>query len=225
MWWESPGRWMPWIQLIYDNSFSSVFEYEESFKQEKIDWRSVIGERCPLCGGRGCWREISPYRRTVIELFPFRTGKVDIARFQCRKHKRTFSMLPNQLAPYHLYTIESMILAVQLWCEVYSDGEGSASAAVNELPGECQVTPWLLRHWLGVVVLGFHRAHSVLCRWYDLSGIHSGDRLSDRLDEILAYIRSLGSRGPPSRSVLRDVIRRYSRHTGHHLLGIPSQER
>lgn len=158
-------------------------------------------------------------------MFPFRRGKVDIARFQCGKHKRTFSLLPYQLGPYHLYTIESMILAVQLWCEVYSDGDGSASAAVNELPGDCQVTPWLLRHWLGVVVVGFHSAHSVLCGWYDLSGIQSGDRFSDTLDEVLTYIRSLGSRGPPSRLFLRDVICMYSRHTERHLLGIPSQER
>jgi predicted DCC family thiol-disulfide oxidoreductase YuxK len=35
---------------VYNNSFSSVFEYEEAILEEKIDWESVIGERCPLCG-------------------------------------------------------------------------------------------------------------------------------------------------------------------------------
>jgi len=202
-----------------------VFEYEEAFKAEKIDWRSVVGERCPLCDQTGCWREISPYCRTVIELFPFRAGSVLIARFQCRKEMRTFSLLPYQLAPYHQYTIESIILAVLIWSEIQAEGGGCAFAAVEELPGDCQVTPWLLRNWLGVVIVGLRSAHPVLCQWYDLTGVHSGDNPTERLSEVLSYFRSLGSRGPPSRLVLRDMVRRYSRHTSRQLLGIPSQER
>jgi hypothetical protein len=49
--------------------------------------------------------------------------------------------LPYQLAPYHRYTIESMIMAVLLWSEIHTAGEGSVTAAVDELPGDCQVTP------------------------------------------------------------------------------------
>jgi hypothetical protein len=108
-----------------------VFEYEEAILEEKIDWESVIGERCPLCGRTGCWREIAPYMRTAIELFPFREGKITIARFQCRERRRTFSLLPTQLAPYHLYTVESMILAVLLWSEIQAEQGGGASAAAN----------------------------------------------------------------------------------------------
>ena len=202
-----------------------MFEYEEEYFEEKIDWRSVIGEKCPLCGEDRCWRELSPYWRTAIELFPFRGGKIPIGRFQCREQKRTFSLLPYQLAPYHLYTIESMILAVLVWCEVCEEDESGASAAVSELPGDCNVTPWLLRHWLGVVVVGLRGGHAVLCQWYDLSGIHSGDSLVEKLAEVLRYFRCFGSRGPPSRLGLRGILRRYSRHTGRHFLGIVSQER
>jgi hypothetical protein len=42
--WESPGRWIQRIQLVYDNSFSSVWQYEESFYGKKIDWKSVVGD-------------------------------------------------------------------------------------------------------------------------------------------------------------------------------------
>ncbi len=184
-----------------------------------------MGEACPLCGRPGCWREISPYFRTAIELFPFREGAVPVARFQCRERRRTFSLLPHQLAPYHLYTIESMILAVVLWAEVQAAEGGGASAAVEELPGDSHVTPWLLRHWLGVVVVGFRGGHAVLCQWYELSGIHSGDRPEERLGEVYGYFLSFGSRGPPSRTGLREMVRRYSRVTGRPFLGIPSQER
>jgi hypothetical protein len=223
--WESPGCWIYGIQLCYDTRYSSVFEYAQSFGREGDDWRAVVGEECPLCGRKQCWREISPYWRKAIELFPFREEMIPIARFQCRERRQTFSLLPYQLAPYHQYTIESMILAVVLWAEIHTAERNKASAAVEELPGDCQVTPWLLRHWVGVVLVGFRGGHGVLCRWYDLSGLHSGERLMERLDEIYDYYRSLGSRGPPSRLGLREMVRRYSRVTGRYFLGVPSQER
>ena len=138
---------------------------------------------------------------------------------------RTFSLLPYQLAPYRLYTIESMILAVLVWCEFHRDGEGESPEAVGSLHDDCRVTPWLLRNWLGVVVMGLRGVHAVLCRWYDLSGIHSGDSPAEMLDEVYDYHLSFGERGPPSISELRQMVRSYSRHTKCHLLGIPSQER
>ena len=121
---------------------------------------------CPICGGTACYREIAPYYRMVIELFPFRKGEIPIARFQCRREKRTFSLLPYQLAPYRLYTIESMILAVLVWCEFFREEEGGASVAVETLPGDCHVTPWLLRNWLGMVVMGLRGGHPFLMQWY-----------------------------------------------------------
>jgi hypothetical protein len=216
---------MRWIQLLYNNRFSSLFEYEEEFGSGKIDWTSAVGDLCPLCGRAGCYRQISPYTRRAVELFPYREGMVSVARFQCREVKRTFSLLPYQLAPYHLYTVESMIKAVVLWSEILADGDGGAAAAVEELPGDCAVTPWLLRNWLGVVIVGLRAAHSVLCRWVDLSSIRSGEDTAGRLNEVSGYFQSLRSRGPPSRSALRTMVQRYSLETKRHLLGIPSQER
>lgn len=178
-----------------------------------------------MCGGTGCFRKIKAYKRRAIELFPYREGRIPIARFQCRLEMRTFSLLPYQLAPYRLYTIESMILAVLVWCEFHRDGEGESPKAVASFHDDCRVTPWLLRNWLGVVVMGFRGAHPVLCRWYELSNIHSGKSQNEMLEEVYDYHRSFGARGPPSISELREMVRRYSRHTECHLLGIPSQER
>jgi hypothetical protein len=166
-----------------------------------------------------------PYKRTVIVLFPFCEDRVPIARFQCREQTRTFSLLPYQLVPYHLYTVESMLLAVLVWCEIHKEEDGGASTALAELHNDCRVTPWLLRNWLGVVVMGLRGGHPTLREWYDLSGIHSGDNLSGMLHEVYSYFQSFGSRGPPSRLVLKAVVKRYSQVTGRHLLGIPSQDR
>lgn len=206
---------------MYNNSFSSVFEYEEAFQLGKIDWGSAVGKICPLCGRPDCLRRVPPYKRRAVELFPYREGMISIARFQCLLLKRTVSLLPYQLAPYRVYTVESMILAVVLWAEIAADGDGGALAAVEELSGDCAVTPWLLRNWLGVVVIGFRCAHPVLCRWVDLTSIHSGEDTAEKLDEVMRYSLRLGSRGPP----LRAAVQRYSRFTGRHLLGVSSQER
>jgi len=43
---------------VYNNSFSSVFEYEEAFQLGKIDWASAVGKVCPLCGRADCLRRI-----------------------------------------------------------------------------------------------------------------------------------------------------------------------
>ena len=87
----------PWFQLSYSNRFRSVWEYEEAKKSKKIDWRSVIGSVCPVCGVACGYREIKPYCREAREVWPPRTGMVPVARFQCMgtpgKYP-TFSMLP-----------------------------------------------------------------------------------------------------------------------------------
>lgn len=182
-------------------------------------------EVCPLCGRARCWRQIQPYFRWVIELFPYCEGRIPVARFQCREKVLTFSLLPYQLAPYRLYTVESMIFAVLVWCELHREDEGDATKALRSLHNDCRVTPWLLRNWLGVVVVGFRSGHPFLGQWYDLSGIHSGNSPGEMLDEVYGYYSSFGSRGPPSRKDLRAVLRRYSCHTDRHLLGKPFQER
>lgn len=180
---------------------------------------------CPLCGRPGCWREIAPYEREAIELFPFERGLVLVARFQCRALKRTFSLLPWQLVPYHRYTLESMALAVLLWRQVFAEDGGSAGAAVEELPGDSGVTPWLLHRWVAVLVAGLRLAHPVLRRWYDLDGIRSATDRAGLLDEAHAYLSAIGCRGPPPRGGLGEAPRRYGAVAGRHLAGRPSQER
>ena len=135
-----------------------------------------MGEVCPLCGRTGCRREIPPYWRRAIELFPYREGKIPISRFQCREQMRTFSLLPYQLAPYRLYTIESMILSVIVWCEYHREGEGEAKEAVKSLHDDSRVTPWLLRNWLAVVIVSSHSAFvrpQRSARFAGSRGIHS----------------------------------------------------
>jgi hypothetical protein len=75
-----------------------------------------------------------------------------IARFLCRSTGRTFSLLPCQLAPYHRYTIESMILALLLVLQVCREEDSGVSAALEEFPADSDVTPWLLAYWRGVVL-------------------------------------------------------------------------
>lgn len=180
---------------------------------------------CPICGEISCYRSIRGYSRGVISLFPFRKGLISIARFQCRKTKKTFSLLPSQLAPYHIYDIESMIWSVLLWCEVFRDEEGGPSTVIEQLPGDCDVSPWLLRNWVGLVNVGFQQTHAALCQWYDLSSIHSSSQSSLPLLEIYDFFLCLGSRGPPSRSAFMKIVDKYSRHTSRFFLGIPSQGR
>jgi hypothetical protein len=140
---------------------------------------------------------------------------------------RTFSMLPWQLAPYHRYTIESMAVAVILWQQVWVEDGGGASATIEEIHGDSGVTPWLLRHWLGVLVAGLRSSHRVLRRWYDLDDIKSAQN-RDRaglLDEVYAYFTTISSRDPPQRKALCEVFRKYGAATGRHMVGRPSLER
>jgi len=136
-------------------------------------------------------------------------------------------MLPCQLAPYHRYTIESMVLALLLWRQVFAEDGGGPVAAAEELSADSGATPWLLRRWLGVLVAGLHLAHPVLRGWYDLEGIRSagGRDWPGLLNEVYAYVAAFGSRDPPLRRGLREALRRYGAATGRHLAGTPSQER
>ena len=101
------------IQLIYCNDFSSIWEYASAVEADSIALGAVLGDLCPACGCACGFREIEPYTRGVIELFPlYRRGRALVARFLCRAGVGSFSLLPHQLVPYHQYTAESMVWAV-----------------------------------------------------------------------------------------------------------------
>lgn len=214
------------IQLPYVTQFESIWEYDVAIRRGDIDFIRVIGLDCPICSGRDCYRSISGYERTVIELFPYREGRVLIARFRCRKTMRTFSLLPHHLAPYHRYSVSSMAQALELSHQVQSEDGGGMAATVQELCPDSRVTPWLLSIWLTIFVVCLRRAHPVLRTWYELSRIRSGETTPELLIEVHQYVLAVSPRGPPGRpQSIHSLLKRYTRHTGRYLVGTPSQER
>jgi len=213
------------IQLPYVNRYASVWQYDRDVRDGKIDWDVVLGSRCPVCGVLDCHREITAYERVVIELFPFRRARIQVPRFLCRTRGVTASLLPHQLAPYHQYTIESMVLALLLVFQVCAEDGVGVLAALEELPADSGVTPWLLACWLVTVLRGFRRAHAVLAGWAMLDGLRAARGWQGRLAEVHAYCSAFSPRGPPGPAGLRRLVRRYSATAGRHLVGRPSQDR
>lgn len=217
------------IQFVYLNSFRSVWEYEEAFLSEKIDWKSVIGPYCPICGGNCGYRELTEYYRRVIEQWPPREGMLPVARFQCRGRKtgRTFSMLPSQLIPYHLYTVETIVKALLLWREYSHDAEfsGTSYEVEQSLSSESRVTSWLLRKWLAVILHGFLAAQGEMSQRYDFSSIRREAGTAAYLDTVYGYLASI-SRGPPVlMSAVMMALHIYCQMTERFLFGCPSQSR
>ena len=214
------------IQLPYPNTYKSIWEYKESFLSGQIDFLSFLGPTCPICGKKDCYREITPYWRYAIELFPeFRKEAVPIARFLCGKQESTFSLLPTQLIPYFQYTVTAVIgtlLLVLHYRQMGQKGFHGASVAVDP---DSLLTPWLIVCWLGVVVLGLRRAHGVLRQWYNLADIRALHR-RPAWEEAAGYFLGFGWHlkirwGPP----LQSLVNRYSQTTRLFLFGSPSQYR
>jgi hypothetical protein len=195
-------------------------------KYGEVDFAAFVVGKCPLCGQRECLRQITPYSRGFIELFPWGNGEVLVARFLCRKLKLTVSLLPVELAPYHRYTLRSILLALLLFHAVWGDPSCTLEDVWSKLPLDSNVTVYLLRYWLGEVLRGLRRAHDHLCRWYDLSDIQSGVGLSGRLRELHSYFHTCKIRGPPDgNAAVADLATGYSRSTKCFLVGRTSQER
>jgi hypothetical protein len=217
------------IQRPYISSFGHLWECAAAVADDRVDWLREVGPACPICSQRDCWRRITPYQRTVIELFPYREERIQVARFQCRKTGRTFSLLPVWLAPYHQYTIASMLLALLLAAATEEHGIQSLFAVAEKLlEPDCRANGSLLGRWLRVCVSGLRRAHAELARWAPLGGIVSGRGDRGWLDEVSAYCQALGIRGPPNLdevSGLDELLRRHARATARFLFGATSQDR
>jgi len=162
-----------------------------------VDFSWVFRERCPLCGGQGHIGPLAPYRRRVVELFSERDERVLVARFRCNRTGRTFSLLPQELAPYHVYTVPTMLRVLVLFHGLFGDPGRSLESIIEELPSDCAVTVYLIRCWARMVVRGFRRAHAVLSRAYDLREISSGSGFQGEVSEVHAYLTACGPRGPP----------------------------
>jgi hypothetical protein len=165
-----------------------------------------------------------PYWRYAIELFPeFKKKRITIARFICRRHRKTFSLLPIQLIPYFQYTVGAVMgtLFFGMGCwQMGQKGFHGASVKVDEVDPDNLVTPWLIACWLVAVVQGFRRGHAALRQFYNLDGIHS----SGAWEEAVAYVAVLGLK-IDRLSLLMDLVYRYGRATGQFLFGTPSQYR
>ncbi len=215
------------IQLVYSNPYPSVWEYAEAIGADALDVCACVGAVCPICGTACGYRPIPGYRRGVIELFPvYRKGEVRVARCQCRTTRRTFSLLPHQLAPYHRSTVDSMVITLALAWRL-SDGQGKPplERTLQALPADCDVTLWLLFCWARSVGQGLRGAHPVLAGWYDLSAVRCGTRLADTLREVAQYLGALGVRGPPRLEGIEEVLLRYGVQSGRFLIGTASQDR
>jgi hypothetical protein len=176
---------------------------------------------------------MAPYWRYGIELFPeFKKKRIPIARFLCRKHRRTFSLLPIQLIPYFRYTVDAVVgtllLGMGCW-QMGQKGFHGASVKVDEADPDNLLTPWLITCWLVAVVQGLRRGHAALRQFYNLDGI----RTSGAWEEVATYFAALGLSIKPDYgrpeidrvSLLLDLVYRYSRATGRFLFGTPSQYR
>jgi len=184
---------------------------------------------CPICNCAGCYREITPYWRYVVEAFPeFRKEQIPIARFTCRRRNTTFSLLPIQLIPYFLYTVNAVIGTLLVAFRFRQMGQkGSFGASIN-LDPESLVTPWLISCWLVIVLQGLRRGHRALVRFYDFSKIWIGQKTST-WEEAVGYFMAfdLGPQVPwaHAQGIIERLLYRYSHSTARFLFGTPSQYR
>jgi hypothetical protein len=192
----------------------------------QIDFISFLGLHCPICGGEGCYRAITPYWRYAIDLFPeFKKKRIPIARFLCRRHRVTFSLLPIQLIPYAQYTVGAVLGTLFLGIGYWQRGQKGFYGASGAIDPESLVTPWLIACWLEKVLGGLRRSHPGLRRLYHLDRVSTLEK-SESWQEVAAYVAAFGlePKTNPFRPLM-DVIDRYSRSTGQFLFGTPSQYR
>ena len=214
------------IQLPYINRFETIWEYEKAFLSGRIDFFSYIGSPCPICGALHCYRQITPYWRYAIELFPcFKKKRIPITRFVCRGGLRTFSLLPIQLIPYFQYTVVAVIGALLLGYNFWRQGQRGFFGTMMAMDPDSDVTPWLIVCWLQIVLRGFRRAHPVLGRFYDLSGARSSEgKLAWK--EVAGYFLAFGWKPDiPFVPLLFKLLHLYSQQARYFLFGTPSQHR
>jgi hypothetical protein len=204
-------------------------EYRKSFLSGQINFSFSIGPECPICNRPDCYREITPYWRYAIELFPeFGKGKIPIARFVCRKKGWTFSLLPVQLIPYFQYTVSAVIGTLLLAFLYRQMGQQGFYGASIDVDPESLVTPWLIACWMTIVLRGLNRGHRTLVDLYDLSRIRTREQ-KPHWEEMTGYFMAFGLREPTqwdhAKEVIQKLLYRFSLKTARFLFGTPSQSR
>lgn len=214
------------IQVPFTNTFGTIWEYRESFLAGRIDFNSFIGPICPICGEKDCYRELTPYWRYAIDLFPeYKKERIPVARFLCRGRGKTFSLLPIQLIPYFQYTMQAVIGVLLLALRSWELGQRGFHGAAVRVDPDGRVTPWLVAYWVALVLRGFRHAHATLMRWYDLSGIRSVEDTGE-LGDVAGYVSCLGWKSAMVPwELIQTTIDRYSGQTKRFLFGTPSQWR
>ena len=188
----------PTIQLHYFNKFKKIWEYEKSFLSGQIDFVFFIGVRCLICNGTDCYRAMTFYWRYAIELFPeFKKKRIPIARFLCRKRRKTFSLLPIQLIPYFQYTVDAVVGTLFFGMGCRQMGQKGFHGASLEVDPDSGVTPWLITCWLIAVVRGLGRGHAVLKRLYNLDDVRTLERAQGWQEGAAYYVHQKGMRVHP----------------------------
>lgn len=169
---------------------------------------------------------MAPYWRYAIELFPgFKKKRIPIARFICRRRRKTFSLLPIQLIPYVQYTVGAVAGTLFLGMRYWQMGQRGFHGASVEVDPDSLLTPWLITCWLLMVVRGLRRGHAVLRRLYNLDAIHTPNRAGG-WQEAALYFTAFGLKPRVNwHPLLMNLVDRYSRATGRFLFGTPSQYR
>jgi hypothetical protein len=112
-----------------------------------------------------------------------------------RKPGRTFSMLPHQLAPYHRYTIASMVWAAAWFCQV-TGNDIPQERLLEALPPDCLATLWLVRTWVRSLRQAMAAHHHVLGAHYPLATIHA-EQDTRVTDTLRSYLSAILGTGPP----------------------------
>lgn len=136
--------------------------------------------------------------------------------------------MPIQLIPYLQYTVAAVIGVLLLGYGCWQRGQQGfwgAVVAVDAVDPDSLLTSWLIICWLKVVIHGLRRAHGVLGRFYNLSGVHTSERTVP-WEEVGSYFFAFGW-NPEIRwgLALQDLLHRYSQATRQFLFGTPSQHR
>ena len=169
---------------------------------------------------------MTPYWRYAIELFPgFEKKRIPIARFLCRKHRETFSLLPIQLIPYFQYTVSAVVGTLLLGMGCWQNGQKGFYGATEMLDPDSLVTPWLIACWLVAVVGSLGRSHAVLRRFYDLDSVRTREKAEGWQEATDYFVAFALKPKRDSDALLMDLLYRYSRSTGQFLFGTPSQYR
>jgi hypothetical protein len=143
-----------------------------------------------------------------------------------RRPPLTFSLLPHQLAPYHRYTIASMVFAAAALCYTAGCQQPHESALVL-LPADVMTTVWLVRTWVRNLRRAMSAAHHLLLQRYDLDQL-STDGIRDDIGVLRAYLVAILGTGPPDAQAAPTAVATMLGHCvrkRRFFLGTPSQLR